>query len=49
MTKISIVTITYNAADVLRVTLDSVLRQHHPCLEHIIVDGASTDGTVDVF
>ena len=48
MTKISIVTITYNAADVLRVTLDSVLRQHHPCLEHIIVDGASTDGTVDI-
>ena len=48
MMKITIVTITFNAADVLPVTLDSVLRQHYAAVEHLIVDGASTDATVDV-
>ena len=46
MTKITVVTITYNAEDVLQWTLDSVLRQTHPCVEHLIVDGASKDKTL---
>jgi len=46
MIKFSVITITYNAAPVLRRTLQSVLRQTHPDIEHLIVDGASTDGTV---
>ncbi|MBO4822560.1 MAG: glycosyltransferase [Prevotella sp.] len=46
MTRITIVTITYQAAKVLQPTLDSVACQHHEWVEHIIVDGASTDGTV---
>ncbi len=46
MTRISIVTITYNAAAVLAPTLESVRMQHYADVEHIIVDGASTDGTV---
>lgn len=46
MIKISVVTITFNAAPCLRRTLDSVLAQQYPCVEHWIVDGKSTDATV---
>ena len=44
--KISVVTITYNAETVLQRTLDSVLSQSYPYVEHLIIDGASTDGTL---
>lgn len=46
MIRFTIVTITYNAALVLQPTLDSVLSQTYPNVEHWIVDGKSTDGTV---
>lgn len=46
MKKITLVTVTYNAEDVLRPTLDSVFKQNYPAIEHIIIDGASTDNTV---
>ena len=46
--KISIVTINYNNAEGLRKTLASVASQTYPNIEHIIVDGGSTDGSVDV-
>jgi len=45
--KISIVTITYNAAGVLQRTLDSVAGQTYPDMEHLIIDGASKDGTLE--
>lgn len=45
MIKFTIVTITYNAADVFMRTADSVARQTYPAVEHLIVDGASSDGT----
>lgn len=45
---ISIVTITYNAGDTVGRTLDSVARQTFTDYEHIIVDGASKDGTLTV-
>jgi glycosyltransferase involved in cell wall biosynthesis len=48
MTRITIVTITYQAVEVLQPTLDSVSAQQHPWVEHVIVDGASTDGTVEM-
>lgn len=48
MIKFSIVTITYNAKDVFAKTAESVMRQTYGNVEHIIVDGASTDGTVDM-
>ena len=46
MIRFSIITITYNAEHTLQRTLDSVLMQIHANLEHLIVDGASSDATV---
>jgi len=46
--KISIVTINYNNAEGLRKTLTSVAAQTYRDIEHIIIDGGSTDGSVDV-
>lgn len=48
MIKFTIITITYNAEAVVQRTLDSVLAQDYPLIEHIIVDGASKDGTLNV-
>ena len=48
MIKITYVTITYQAAKVLQRTLDSVLEQDYPEITHMIIDGASTDGTIDL-
>lgn len=46
--KISIVTINYNNVEGLRKTLDSVAAQTYRDIEHIIVDAASSDGSVEV-
>ena len=46
--KLSIITINYNNAEGLKKTLASVASQTYANIEHIIVDGASTDGSVDV-
>jgi len=46
--KLSIITINYNNADGLRKTLASVASQTYRNIEHIIIDGGSTDGSVDV-
>ena len=48
MIKFTIVTITYNAAAVLQRTLDSVLQQTYEDVEHLIIDGASTDATLSM-
>jgi len=44
----SILTVTYNAAKVLEKTIQSVCSQSHKGIEYIIVDGSSSDGTVDI-
>ena len=46
--KVSIITITYNSAATLAVTLQSVIDQTYPDIEYIIVDGASTDATLAI-
>jgi len=46
--RLSIVTINYNNAEGLRKTLASVAAQTYRDIEHIIIDGGSTDGSVDV-
>lgn len=46
--KVSIITVCFNAGKTVGDTLASVAAQKHPDIEHIVVDGASTDGTLDV-
>lgn len=46
--KLSIVTINYNNAEGLRKTLASVASQTYSNIEHVIVDAASTDGSVEI-
>ncbi|HXY53891.1 MAG TPA: glycosyltransferase family 2 protein [Nitrospirota bacterium] len=46
--KLSIITISYNSVKTLESTIQSVISQNCPGLEYLIVDGGSTDGTVDI-
>ena len=38
----------WNTVETIEDTIQSVLSQKHPLVEHIVIDGASTDGTVDI-
>ncbi len=48
MRKVSIITVVFNGADTIRDTIESVQEQDYENIEHVVLDGVSTDGTVDI-
>lgn len=46
--KVSLITVTYNSAKTLKDTLESVLRQAYDNYEYFVIDGGSSDETVDI-
>lgn len=48
MKTITIITATYNSAQTIRETIDSVLSQSYTAIEYIIVDGCSKDNTISI-
>ena len=46
--KVSIITVVYNGAKYIRDTINSVVSQKYTNIEYIVIDGGSTDGTVDI-
>lgn len=46
MIKFTVITVTYNAGDTIRQTIDSVFAQTYTRVEHLIIDGCSSDNTM---
>jgi glycosyltransferase involved in cell wall biosynthesis len=46
--KLSLVTVVYNAQDTIGQCIESVISQNYPDLEYIIIDGGSTDNTIQI-
>lgn len=48
MLKVSIITASFNCASTIKQTIESVLAQDYPNIEFWVIDGGSTDGTVEI-
>ena len=48
MDKVSVVTVTYNCEDVIESTISSILSQSYDNIEFIVIDGKSTDSTLNI-
>lgn len=46
--KVSIITVVFNSERFLENTINSIINQTYPNIEYIIIDGGSTDGTIDI-
>ncbi len=46
--KISVITVCFNSVDFIQKTIESVVAQDFPNIEHVVIDGGSTDGTVEI-
>lgn len=45
---ITVITVVFNASTTIEATIKSILGQTYPSVEYIIIDGGSTDGTLDI-
>lgn len=46
--KISVITVVLNRVDTMRTTIESVINQSYKDIEYIVIDGGSTDGTLEI-
>jgi len=46
--KVSIITVVYNNVEYIRNAIESALSQVYSSIEYIVIDGGSTDGTLDI-
>lgn len=45
--RVSVITVCYNSAATIRAALESVRVQTHPAIDYVVIDGGSTDGTLE--
>jgi len=48
MIKVSIITVVLNGRDTIKNTIESVVSQSHNSIKYIVIDGGSTDGTIEI-
>lgn len=45
---ITVITVCYNSAGTIRRAFDSILQQTYKCIDYVVIDGSSSDGTIDI-